>query len=127
MSTYNHSSIEYCILYLNKELHTFCLSNTQLCFFCKTEEERIHIKDIWNQVEASFTDCLQFPFLALKNIDNEWYFSKLLLSKLYLCETKKYRFLSFNNFLNEISNINNLEKGMRIRINVEDLERNGTE
>ena len=27
----------------------------------------------------------------------------------------------------ELSNINNLEKGMRIRINVEDLERNGTE
>ena len=41
--TIDHSSIEYCILYLNKELHTFCLSNTQLCFFCKTEEERIHI------------------------------------------------------------------------------------
>ena len=45
------------ILYLNKKLHTFGLSNTQLCSFCKMEEEIshlfyycIHIQDIWNQV-----------------------------------------------------------------------------
>ena len=29
------------ILYLNKKLHTFGLSNTQLCSFCKMEEETI--------------------------------------------------------------------------------------
>ena len=46
------------ILYLNKKLHTFGLSNTQLCSFCKMEEETkshlfyycIHIQDIRNQV-----------------------------------------------------------------------------
>ena len=34
--------------------------------------------------------------------------------------------LSFNNFLNEISKIKNLERRV-IGINVKDLERNGTE
>ena len=46
------------ILYLNKKLHTFGLSNTQLSSFCKMEEETInhlfyyctYIQDIWNQV-----------------------------------------------------------------------------
>ena len=123
-------SFQYRILHIiPKQRTTYLLfiKYTAMFFLQNRRRKNTHIKDIWNQVEASFTDCLQFPFLALKNIDNEWYFSKLLLSKLYLCKTRKYRFLSFNNFLNEISNINNLGKGMRIRINVEDLERNGTE
>ena len=60
------------ILYPNKKLHTFGLSNTQLCSFCKTEEEKIshlfhyctHMQDIWNQVLTYFTDCFHFPQLT---------------------------------------------------------------
>ena len=56
------------ILYLNKKLDTFALSNTQLCSFCKIEEETIshlfyycsHIQNIWNQVHIYLTDCLHF-------------------------------------------------------------------
>ena len=56
------------VLYLNKKLDTFGLSNMQLCSFCKMEEETIihlfyyciHIQDIWNQVQAYFTDYLHF-------------------------------------------------------------------
>ena len=44
------------VLYLNKRLHTFGLSNTQLCSFCKVEQEAIcllfyyctNIQYIWN-------------------------------------------------------------------------------
>ena len=53
------------VLYLNKKLHTIGLSNTQLRYFCKMDEETIsrlfyycsHIQDFWNQVQAYFTDC----------------------------------------------------------------------
>ena len=56
------------VLYINKKLNTFGLSNTQLCSFCKMEKETIshlfyycnHMQDIWNQVPAYFTDCLRF-------------------------------------------------------------------
>ena len=55
------------VLYLDKKLHAFGLSNMQLSSFCKMEEEtisnlfyyyRIHIQNIWNQVRTYFTDCL---------------------------------------------------------------------
>ena len=60
------------ILYLNIKLRTFGLSNTQLCYFCKMEEETIshlfyyciHIQDIWNQVQIYFTDCFHFSQLT---------------------------------------------------------------
>ena len=60
------------ILYLDKKLHTFSLSNIQLCFFCKMEEETIshlfyyctHIQDIWNQVQIYFTYCFHFSQLT---------------------------------------------------------------
>ena len=56
-------------LYLNKKLHTFGLSNTQLWPFFKMEEHIIsplfyycrHVQDIWNQVQACLSDCLDFP------------------------------------------------------------------
>ena len=45
------------ILYLNKKLHTFGLSNTQvshLFYYCT------QIQDIWNQVQTYFIDCFHF-------------------------------------------------------------------
>ena len=115
------------ILYLNKNLHTSGLSNTQLCSFCKMEEETIshlfyyciHIQDIWDQVQIYFPDCFHFSKLTLQttifgfhNIDNDNFLIQndiLLFFKLYIYNARK-RVLSFNNFLNEVSKIKNLEK-----------------
>ena len=119
------------VLYLNKKLYTFGLSNIHLCSFCKMEEEIIshlfyhltHIQDILNQVQAYSICCLHFfpqsvIFFGFHNIDNDTFPIQnhiLLLLKLHMCNTRKYGFLSFNNFVNEISKIKNLE--IRIAVN----------
>ena len=79
-----------------------------------------HIQDIWNQVQIYFTDCFHFSQLApqtaifgFHNIDNDTFLIKnhiLLSFKLYIYNARKHRFLSFNNLLNEVSKIKNLEK-----------------
>ena len=90
------------ILYLNKKLYTFGLSNTQLCSFCKIKEETLshlfyfctHIQEIWNQVQTYFTDCFHFSQLTPKtaifgffNIDNDTFLIQnhiLLLFRLHI-------------------------------------------
>ena len=79
-----------------------------------------HVEDIWNQVHTYFTDC--FPFsqftphtatFGFCNIGNDTFLihkHTLLLFKLHISNARKYGFLSFNNFLYEISKIKNLEK-----------------
>ena len=116
------------ILYLNKKLHTSGLSNRQLCPFFKIEEETIsplfyyctHIQDIWNQRQIYFTDCFHFSQLTPQtaicgflNIDNDTFLIQnqiLLLFKLHIYSARKHGFLSFNNFLNKIGKIKNLQK-----------------
>ena len=71
---------------------------------------------MWNQVQIYFTDSFHFSQLTpqtasfcFHNIDNNTFLIQnhiLLLFELY----RKHGFLSFNNFLNEISKIKNLEK-----------------
>ena len=61
------------------------------------------------------TDC---HFFGFHNIDNDTFPIQnhiLLLLKLHIYNTRKYGFLSFNNFVNEISKIKNLER--RIAVN----------
>ena len=114
-------------LYLNKKLHTLVYQTHNYSFY-KMEEETIshllyyctHIQDIWNQVQIYFTDCFFFhshrhrlPFFGFHNIDNNTFLIQnhiLLLFKLHIYNARKHRFLSFNNFLNEISKIKNLGK-----------------
>ena len=104
------------ILYLNKNCYTFALSNTQLCSFCKMEEEIIshlfyyctHVQDISNQVQIYFTDCFHFsqltPQIAIfgfDNIDNDNFLIQnhiFLLFKLHIYNARKYGFLSFKQF-----------------------------
>ena len=79
-----------------------------------------HMQYIWNQVQVYFTDCLHFSQLipqtaifGFHNIDNDTFLIQnhiLLLLKLHIYNTRKYALLSFNNFLNEISKIKNLER-----------------
>ena len=112
------------VLHLNKNLHTFSLiKHTSHLFYNYT-----HIQDIWNQVQAYFTDSLHFlkltpqtTFLAFITVHNSFHDSFLiqnyilLLLKLHIYNAKKYDFLSFNNFLNEIIKIKNL--GRRVALN----------
>ena len=73
------------------------------------------IKDIWNQAQAYSTDSLHFsqlkPQIALygfHNIDNDTFRIQNhipLLFKLHIYNTRKYKFLSFDNSLPEISKI----------------------
>ena len=84
------------VLYLNKKLHTFGLSNTQLCSCCEIEDKTIsyifycctQLQHICNQVQAYFTDCLhfsqltpQFAIFGFHNIDNDTFLiEKVVLS-----------------------------------------------
>ena len=91
---------------------------SHLFYYC------IHIQDIWNQVQIYFTDCFDFSQLTpptalfgFHDIDNNTFLIQnhiLLLFKLYIYiyiyNARKHRFLSFNNFLNEVSKIKKLEK-----------------
>ena len=73
-----------------------------------------------NQLQIYFTDCFHFSQLipqtaifGFLNIDNDTFLIQnhiLLLFKLHIYNARKHGFLSFNNFLNEISKIKNLEK-----------------
>ena len=74
-----------------------------------------HIKDIWNQVDCFLFSQLtpQTGIFGFHNIDNDTFLIQnhiLLLFKLHIYNARKYGFLSFNNFLYEISKIKNLEK-----------------
>ena len=71
-----------------------------------------YMQDIWNQVQAYFTNCLHFSQLTpqtavfyFRNISNDTFLIQnhiLLLLKLHTCNARKYKFLSFNSFLNEL-------------------------
>ena len=100
--------------------------------FCKMEEETIshlfhyctHIQDIWDHAHTYFTDCLHFSQLTpqtaifgFHNIGNDTFLIQnhtLLLLKLHIYNARKYGFSSFNNFLNEISQIKHLERRLAV-------------
>ena len=78
-----------------------------------------HFQDIWNQVQIYFTGCFHFSWLrpqtaifGFHNIDDTFLIQNhiLLWFKLHIYNARKYGFLSFNNFLNEINKIKHLEK-----------------
>ena len=87
---------------------------SHLFYYC------IHIQDIWNKVQIYFTDCSNFSqltpqtaILRFHNINNNTFLIQnhvLILFKLYIYNARKHEFLSFNNFLNEVSKIKKLEK-----------------
>ena len=79
-----------------------------------------HIQDIWNQVQIYFNDCFHFlqstpqtAIFGFHDIDNDAFLIEnyiLLSLKSHIYNARKYEFLLFNSFRNEISNIKNLEK-----------------
>ena len=99
-----------------------------------------HTKDVWDQIQAYFTDSLHFSQLTAQTAifgfhktDNDTLHIQnhiLLLLKLHVNNARKYQFLSFNNFLNEISKTKLLERRVAakiIGINVKNLQRYNTE
>ena len=108
-------------------------------FFAKWKKRHLfhyctNFQDIWNQVQIYFTGCFHFSRLTpqttifgFHNINDTFLIQNhiLLLFKLHIYNARKYGFLSFNNFLNEINKFKHLKKVFGI--NVEDLERNDTE
>ena len=85
------------VLYLNKKLHTFGLSST-ITFFLQNGGR--DMQDIWNQVQAYFTDCLHFSQLAPQtsifdfyDIDNDTFLMQnhiLRLLKLHKYNSRKH-------------------------------------
>ena len=83
-----------------------------------------HIQDVWNQVQPFFTDFFHFSHLTpetavsgIHGIDNNTFLIQnriSLLFRLHIYNAGKCRFLSFNNFLIEISKIKNLEKRVAV-------------
>ena len=84
------------------------------------------MQDIWNQLQTYFTNCVHFSQLTpqtaifgFHDIESETFFffqnHIILLLKLCIYNTRKYGFLSLNNFLNEISKFKNLER--RVAVN----------
>ena len=112
-------------------------------FFAKWKKRHLfhyctNFQDIWNQVQIYFTGCFHFSRLTpqttifgFHNINDTFLIQNhiLLLFKLHIYNARKYGFLSFNNFLNEINKFKHLKKDLLqiIGINVEDLERNDKE
>ena len=76
------------------------------------EETKIHLFQVteshltWNHVQAYFTDCFHFlqliPQTAIFGFHNIYV---MIFQKLSISSTRKYEFLSFNNYLNKISKI----------------------
>ena len=83
------------------------------------------MQNIRNQVQAYFIDYLHFSQLTpqtaifgFHNIDNDTFLIQnhiLLLFKLHIYNARKHGFLSFSNFINEISKTKHLEK--RVALN----------
>ena len=77
-----------------------------------------YFQDIWNQVQIYFTGFHfswlrpQTAIFGFHNIDDTFLIQNhiLLWFKLHIYNARKYGFLSFNNFLNEINKIKHLEK-----------------
>ena len=60
------------LLFLNKKLYNFGITNTALCSFCKTFEETpihffydcIHIKSLWEKLQTKFQNDINLPSLT---------------------------------------------------------------
>ena len=61
------------VLFLDKKLYGFGITNTVLCSFCKTLEETpihifydcIHIKYLWERLQTKFLNDIILPSLTL--------------------------------------------------------------
>ena len=107
------------VVYLNKNLHTFGLSwkKGQLshlfyyCSLCKTFGIKFRLSSLTDYIFHNKHHRL--PFLAFIILTMKLFLFKItyyFYSNYIYAMPEKNRFLYFNNFLNEISKIKNLEK-----------------
>ena len=115
------------VLYLNKRLFQFGISNSKLCSFCNSfDETSIHIFSecviviaFWEKLRNHFKEDFLLPSLSPQtaifgffeeNDNNILYNHLLLIFKLYIYRSRKTKLLNFNVLLAEVKNIKKIEK-----------------
>ena len=113
------------VLYHKKKLHTLSLSNTQLCFFANGRKDNMSPISSCTQMQKSRSGLFHWLFsfftvntrechFGFHNIDNDTFLIQnhipTSLQTTYIWNTRKYGFLAFNNFPNDISKTKNLER-----------------
>ena len=102
------------LLFLNKKLYTFGITNTALCSFCNTLEETpiqifldcFHVKCLWEKLRTKFLNNFILPsltpqtdILGLHNEANDNYnllSHILLIFKYYICISREKRTLNID-------------------------------
>ena len=117
------------ILFLNKKLHIFGISETPLCSFCQTKEETtFHIffecwkaQSLWEDLRKYFHDDFSLPILTpqtalfgfldfLDNDDSFLFNHILLIFKLYLYKCRKEKILHLKLLLMNITDVKRIER-----------------
>ena len=117
------------ILFLNKKLYIFGVSETPLCSFCHTKEETtFHIffeccktQSLWEELRKYFHDDFSLPilspqtalfgFLDFSEHEDLFLFNHILLVfKLYLYKTREEKTLHLKMLLMNIVDVKRIEK-----------------
>ena len=111
------------VLYLNKKLFTFWKSNSPLCPFCKISDKTVlHllyecdiVQNLWNERYLFFKNdftlfdlTLQAAFLDFLNVDSKLLLIQnhlLLIFKIYIYNSKRYKSLIIKFLIREIMKV----------------------
>ena len=120
------------VLFYNKKLYTFGITNTALCSFCNTLEEtpihiffdRIHVKSPWERFRTKFQNDFILPsitphtaILGLYNEANDNYNVLnhiLLIFKYYIYISREKRTLNIDILIANLLKANKKEKQISI-------------
>ena len=120
------------VLFLNKKLYTFGITNTALCSFCNTVEETpihiffdcIHVKCLWKRLRMKFQNDFILPPLTPQTVirglyneanDNYNLLSPILLMFIcYIYISREKRILNIDIILANLIKVKNREKQISI-------------
>ena len=120
------------VLFLNKKLYTFGITNTALCSFCNTLEETpihiffdcVHVKCLWERLRMKFPNDFilssftpQTDILGLYNETNDNYnllSHILLIFKYYIYISKEKRILNIDILIANLIKVKKREKQISI-------------
>ena len=116
------------VLFLNKKLHIFGITNTALCSFCNTLEETpthiffdcFHVKCLWEKLRTKFQNDFILPSLTPQNAilglyndanDNYNLLSHIfLIFKYYIYISREKRTLNIDNLIANLIKVKKMEK-----------------
>ena len=122
------------LLFLNKKLYTFGITNTALCSFCNTLEETpihiffdcVHVKCLWERLRMKFQNDFvllslthQTAILGLYNEANDNYnllSHILLIFKYYIYISREKRILNIDILIANLIKVKKREKQISIDI-----------